>query len=387
MHGEHSTPVCLENGPRLQVAAHCHHVALRGGRVGKVESRGFRLYGHTVDCVRGASCRSRLSLAPMRALICDDYAGIDSLRVGQLPDPEPGSGSVLVQVEAVTVNFADTLMVKGEYQIRPDPPFSPGYELAGTVLDVNEARGFAPGDRVAGFAFHGGLAEQAVIDEANAVKIPDSLSADVASTLPGGYGTSYHALVDRGRLQPGETLLVLGASGGVGMAAVQIGRVLDATVIAAVSSDEKAEAALAAGAHEVIRYDQSPIRSAIDEITEGDGVDVVYDPVGGDTTEQVLRSTRWNGRLLVIGFAAGGIPSIPLNLPLLKGNSIVGVFWGRFTQEEPDRHRENFARIVELATDGSLAPIIQKTYSLDDAKAALQWVADRKAVGRVVVNP
>lgn len=323
----------------------------------------------------------------MRALICDDYAGIDSLRVGQLPDPEPGPGSVLVEVEAVTVNFADTLMVKGDYQIRPDPPFAPGYELAGTVLDANEARGLSPGDRVAGFTFHGGLAEQAVIEETNAAKIPDSLSADAASTLPGGYGTSYHALVDRGRLQPGETLLVLGASGGVGMAAVQIGRALDATVIAAVSSDEKAEAARKAGAHEVVRYDQVPIRGAIDEITEGKGLDVVYDPVGGDTTEQVLRSTTWKGRLLVIGFAAGGIPSIPLNLPLLKGNSIVGVFWGRFTQEEPDRHRQNFARIVEWAAGGKLAPIIQKTYSLDDAKAALQWVADRKAVGRVVVNP
>lgn len=323
----------------------------------------------------------------MRALICDDYAGIDSLRVGELVDPEPGPGSVLVKVEAVTVNFADTLMVKGEYQIRPDPPFAPGYELAGTVLEANDAHGFSPGDRVAGFTFHGGLAEQAVIDETNVAKIPDSLSADVASTLPGGYGTSYHALVDRGRLQPGETLLVLGASGGVGMAAVQIGRALDATVIAAVSSEEKAEAALKAGAHEVVRYDQVPIRKAIDEITEGEGIDVVYDPVGGDTTEQVLRSTSWNGRLLVIGFAAGAIPSIPLNLPLLKGNSIVGVFWGRFTREEPDRHRQNFGRIVEWAVAGKLAPIIQKTYSLDDAKAALQWVADRKAVGRVVVNP
>jgi NADPH:quinone reductase len=323
----------------------------------------------------------------MRALICDDYEGIDALRVGELPDPEPGPGSVLVDVEAVTVNFADALMVKGEYQIRPETPFAPGYELAGTVSVANDAPGFEPGDRVAGFTFHGALAEKAVVAAQNAMRIPDSLGADVASTLPGGYGTSYHALVDRGRLQAGETLLVLGASGGVGMAAVQIGSVIGARVIAAVSTDEKAEAARQAGAHDVVRYDQIPIRQAIDEATEGSGVDVVFDPVGGEITEQVLRSTRWNGRLLVIGFAAGDIPSIPLNLPLLKGNSLVGVFWGRFTQEEPERHVENFARIVEWAAEGKISPIIQMKYPLDEAQAALRWIADRKAVGRVVVLP
>lgn len=323
----------------------------------------------------------------MRALICEDYGGIDALQVGELPDPEPVPGSVLVDVEAVTVNFADTLMVKGEYQIRPETPFAPGYELAGTVSAANDAPGFEPGDRVAGFTFHGALAEKAVVAAQNAMRIPDSLGADVASTLPGGYGTSYHALVDRGRLQAGETLLVLGASGGVGMAAVQIGSVIGARVIAAVSTDEKAEAARQAGAHDVVRYDQIPIRQAIDEVTEGGGVDVVFDPVGGESTEQVLRSTRWNGRLLVIGFAAGDIPSIPLNLPLLKGNSLVGVFWGRFTQEEPERHGENFARIVEWAAEGRISPIIQMTYPLDEAQAALRWIADRKAVGRVVVLP
>lgn len=323
----------------------------------------------------------------MRALICDDYQGIESLRVGDLPDPEPEPGTVLVDVEATAVNFADTLMVKGEYQIRPDPPFAPGYELAGTVVVANRADGLSPGDRVTGFTFHGALAERAVVKAENAAKIPDSLDADIACTLPGGYGTSYHALVDRAKLTSGETLLVLGASGGVGMAAVQIGNTLGANVIAAVSSDDKAEAAIKAGADHVIRYDRDPIREAIDDVTDGEGVDVVYDPVGGDMTEKVLRSTRWGGRLLVIGFAAGDIPSIPLNLPLLKGNSVVGVFWGRFTNEEPETHRANFARIIEWAELGHLSPIIQKRYSLDDAAAALQWVADRKAVGRVVVNP
>jgi len=322
----------------------------------------------------------------MRALICDDYSGIESLHVGELPDPEPGPGTVMVEVEAVTVNFADTLMVKGQYQIRPDPPFAPGYELAGTVIEANQAPGFSPGDRICGFTFHGGLAEKAVISANNAALIPDNVDSDVASTLPGGYGTSYHALVDRARLSKGETLLVLGASGGVGMAAVQIGNVLGARVLAAVSSDEKEAAAKEAGAHAVIRYDQVPIRGAIDDLTDG-GVDVVYDPVGGEVTEQVLRSTNWNGRLLVIGFAAGDIPRIPLNLPLLKGNAIVGVFWGRFTREEPERHRENFARIIEWAGDEKIKPIIQKRYSLYDGALALQWVADRKAVGRVIVRP
>lgn len=323
----------------------------------------------------------------MKALICDDYTGIEGVRVGELADPEPGPGSLLVDVEAVTVNFADTLMVKGDYQVKPDPPFAPGYELAGTVVVANRADGFSPGDRVCGFAFHGGLAERAVILAQNAAKLPESIDSDIGATLPGGYGTSYHALVDRARLQAGESLLVLGASGGVGMAAVQIGNVMGARVIAAVSSEEKEAAARQAGAHDVIRYDTTPIRDAINQVMNGGGVDVVYDPVGGDMTEQVLRSTNWNGRLLVIGFAAGDIPRIPLNLPLLKGNSVVGVFWGRFTQEEPARHAENFRTIVEWAAEGKLSPTIQRRFSLDDGAEALQWVADRKAIGRVIVNP
>lgn len=323
----------------------------------------------------------------MRALVCHDYAaGIGGLEVGELPDPVWAPGSVLVRVEAVTVNFADTLMVQGLYQIKPDPPFAPGYELAGTVIEADPADGYKPGDRVCGFTFHGGLAEKALLLASNTARIPDNITADIASTLPGGYGTSYHALVDRARLQPGEILLVLGASGGVGMAAVQIGAALRAKVIAAVSSEEKAKAATEAGAQDVIRYDQTPLRDAITALTGG-GVDVVYDPVGGDLTEQALRSTNWNGRLLVVGFAAGDIPRIPLNLTLLKGNSLVGVFWGRFTQEEPQRHRENFATIVEWAADGRIRPVIQKKFSLDDGAAALSWVADRKAIGRVVVNP
>ena len=387
VHREHPVAISLQEGPGLEVSADSDDVAVGSARIGEVKLGGDWLHWHNQIVSEARGSRAGLSLPTMRALICDDYSGIDSLRVGELPDPAPGPGTILVEVEAVTVNFADTLMVKGQYQIRPDPPFAPGYELAGTVITANQAPDLSPGDRVCGFAFHGGLAEKAVIDANNALRIPDSIDSDTASTLPGGYGTSYHALVDRARLAEGETLLVLGASGGVGMAAVQIGDILGARVLAAVSSDEKAAAATEAGAHAVIRYDREPIRDSIDELTDGNGVDVVYDPVGGDVTEQVLRSTAWNGRLLVVGFAAGDIPQIPLNLPLLKGNAIVGVFWGRFTREEPQRHRENFAQIIDWAAEGKIQPIIHKRYPLDEGASALQWVADRKAVGRVIVNP
>ena len=323
----------------------------------------------------------------MQALICDDYQGIDALRVGELPEPSPPAGSILVQVESVVVNFADVLMVSGNYQTRPETPFAPGYEVAGTVVVANQADGFSPGDRVCGFHWYGGMAERVALIGQNASLLPETVSSDVGATIPGTYGTSYHALVDRGRLQQGEHLLVLGAAGGVGMAAVQIGKVLGAEVTAAVSSEEKAEAVLAAGAHQVIRYDQTPLRDGIDEITGGEGVDVVYDPVGGESTELALRSTAWNGRVLVIGFAAGDIPKIPLNLPLVKGNSIVGVFWGRFAMEEPARHQQNLRTLVSWFEDGKLNPLIQKTYSLEDGADALRWVAERKAVGRVIINP
>ena len=323
----------------------------------------------------------------MRALICDQYGPISDLRLGELPDPQPGPGQVLVRVEAIAVNFADTLMVKGQYQLRPDPPFAPGYEVSGTVVVANQAPGISPGDRVAGFTFYGGMAEKVVIDAQNAAVIPDSMDAVPAATLPGGYGTSYHALVDRARLVEGETLLVLGAAGGVGGAAVQIGRVLGANVIAAVSSDAKAAAAIEAGANSVIRYDQVPVREALAEQTSGAGADVVFDPVGGEMTEQVLRSTRWNGRLLVIGFAAGDIPTVPLNLTLLKGNSIVGVFWGRFTQEQPEQHMTNFRTIIEWTSAGQLNPQIDRVFSLDEGRNALTRVEQREAVGRIVVTP
>ncbi|MGB7860363.1 MAG: NADPH:quinone oxidoreductase family protein [Acidimicrobiia bacterium] len=323
----------------------------------------------------------------MQALICDDYRGIEALRVGELPDPEPGPGSLLVRVESAAVNFADTLMVNGLYQTKPPTPFAPGYEVAGTVLVANQAKGFSPGDRVCGFQWHGGIAEKIVLDSRHTGLLPDDVTSDAGCTIPGTYGTSYHALVDRARLEPDETLLVLGAAGGVGLAAVQIGKALGSTVVAAVSSEEKAAAVRVAGADHVIRYDQTPLRDGITEATDGRGVDVVYDPVGGDSTESALRSTRWGGRVLIIGFAAGDIPAIPMNLPLMKGNALVGVFWGRFADEEPNKSRGNLDLLIDWVGAGRLAPTIQRGYALTEAREAMSWVAERNAVGRVVVNP
>ncbi|HEX6945899.1 MAG TPA: NADPH:quinone oxidoreductase family protein [Acidimicrobiia bacterium] len=323
----------------------------------------------------------------MRALICDDYGGVDALRVGELPDPEVKPGTVLVRVASAVANFADTLMVAGRYQVRPEPPFAPGYELAGVVVEAGEGSGFEPGNRVCGFIPHGAMAELALIPAHNCDLLPDSLGFDEAASLPGTYGTSYHALVDRAQLQDGETLLVLGAAGGVGLAAVQIGKALGARVVAAVSSDAKADLAASSGADTVIRYDQEELRAGIDRVTGGEGVDVVFDAVGGDATEAALRSTRWNGRLLVVGFAAGDIPRIPLNLPLLKGNALVGVFWGRFTNEEPERSMENRARIIDWAANRVVVPQIGHRFTLDEGAVALGMVANREAVGRVVVKP
>ncbi|MCI0544426.1 MAG: NADPH:quinone oxidoreductase family protein [Actinobacteria bacterium] len=321
----------------------------------------------------------------MRALICDDYAGIDALRVGDLPEPTQGPGQVLVEVASVAVNYADTLMVSGRYQTRPETPFAPGYELSGAVLAG--ADGLEPGDRVCGFTWHGGMAERAAVPVTQTALLHDRIDFDTGAVLPSTYGTSYHALVDRAGLQAGETLLVLGAAGGVGLAAVQIGKTLGATVLAAVSTDEKQRLVESSGADHVIRYDRVGLRDGIAEATNDAGVDVVFDPVGGDMTESALRSTRWNGRLLVIGFASGPIPAIPLNLPLLKGTSIVGVFWGRFTSEEPERARVNLDHILELTEKGTLRPTISGRYGLDEGAKALRLVADRRSLGRVVINP
>lgn len=323
----------------------------------------------------------------MRAVICDNFDGIDALRVGEMPEPGPIPGTALVEVRAVPVNFADTLMVSGRYQMKPEFPFSPGLEFSGVVKSSDRVEGIEPGDRVCGFVGMGAMAERVVAFPGSVMKLPDAIGFEEGACIPVAYGTSYHALVDRGRLQPGETLLVLGAAGGVGLAAVEIGKLLGANVIAAVSSEEKAAAAREAGADELIRYDQTTLRDGIAEVTSGEGVDVVYDPVGGEQSELALRSTKWDGRLLVIGFASGEIPSIPLNLSLVKGNSVIGVFWGRFNIEEPERSAANNQVIMDWAAEGRLHPVVQQAFPLDQAVQALHWVAERKVIGRVVITP
>mgnify|MGYP002621954303 FL=1 len=323
----------------------------------------------------------------MRALICEEYSGIESLRVGELAEPVPTPGSALIQVEAAAVNFADSLLVAGQYQMKPDLPFAPGSEAAGRVVDTGGIPGLEEGDRVAGFTGFGAMAELALIPEHGLVRLEDATSFDEGAAIPVAYGTSYHALVDRGEVKEGETLLVLGAAGGVGLAAVQIGKKLKAHVIATVSSDEKADVARGGGADEVIRYDEIDLRKGIEEATNGAGVDVVFDPVGGEATEAALRATRWGGRLLVIGFASGTIPSIPLNLTLVKGNSIVGVFWGRHFMEDPQAEAENLATIMDWVREGSLRPHVQRSFDLEQGADALRWVAERNAIGRVIINP
>ncbi len=323
----------------------------------------------------------------MRAVICDRYDGIDALRVGELPDPVAMPGTALVEVKASAVNFADTLMVAGEYQSKPELPFVPGLEFAGVVVTGDGAGGPEPGTRVCGFVGMGAMAQRTIAYPGSMMALPDDLGFEEGAAIPVAYGTSYHALVDRAGLGEGESLLVLGGAGGVGLAAIQIGKALGARVLAAVSSEEKATAAREAGSDEILRYDEEPLRDGIARATGGGGVDVVYDPVGGEMTELAARSTKWNGRILIIGFASGDIPRLPLNLTLMKGTSVVGVFWGRFNIEEPEKSAANNEVIMGWAADGTIRPSVQRVFPLDEATEAFHWVADRRAIGRVVVTP
>ena len=322
----------------------------------------------------------------MRAVICADYVGIEGLQTGELPDPTPGPGEALIAVRAASINYPDVLMVEGKYQMRPEPPFSPGFEVAGDIVEVNGLEEYAPGDRVIAYTGHGGLAERLVASRTEMMPLPTGVDYPIGAALPIVYGTAYHALVDRAGLAASETLLVLGGAGGVGLAAVQIGKALGAHVIAAVSSEEKARVAEDNGAEATIRYELTSLRDALKEIAPG-GIDVVFDPVGGVVTETALRSLGWGGRLLIIGFASGDIPSLPTNLTLLKGAAIIGVFWGRFTQEDPARAASNFATLFQWLADGRIRPLVDASFDLDSAIDALRLVASRQAIGKLVVIP
>ncbi len=320
----------------------------------------------------------------MRAMQVADFGA--PLLLAEVPTPEPKRGEVRVSVHAAGVNFPDMLIISGRYQVRPEPPFSPGFEVAGVVSAVgSNAERFQVGDRVMGFALFGGYAEEVCIDEGAVFPLPDAVSYEHGAVTQIAYGTSYHALADRGTLTAGETLVVLGAAGGVGLAAVELGKLLGAKVIGAVGSDWKAEAVLEAGADHAINYIAEDMRERVKEITDGSGADVIYDPVGGDVTDLALRCIAWRGRLLVIGFTGGRISEIPANLLLLKGASAVGVFWGDFAERERESKERDFQWILDRIASGQLRPRISATFALEDAPEALELLAERRVVGKQVL--
>jgi NADPH2:quinone reductase len=320
-------------------------------------------------------------------VLCKELGPPDTLVVENVPSPKPAKGQVVVSVKAAGVNFPDTLIIQGKYQFKPEPPFSPGGEVAGVVKDVGEGvTGVRPGDRVIAFSTWGGFAEEMAVEADRLVPMPDGMDYAPASAFILTYGTSYHALKDRAQLKAGETLLVLGASGGVGLAAVQLGKAMGARVIAAASSDVKLAVCKDEGADELINYASDDLRARVKQITAGKGVDVIYDPVGGPYSEPALRDMAWNGRFLVVGFAAGDIPKIPLNLALLKGCSIVGVFWGAFTRNEPEHNRRNNEELMRLYLAGKVKPHIHATYPLERAAEALNEVLYKRVSGKVVLT-
>jgi NADPH2:quinone reductase len=322
----------------------------------------------------------------MKALLCPAYGSIDSLRLEDVPDPVAGAGEVRIGVRACGINFPDVLVVQGKYQFKPQLPFSPGVDVAGVVEQVGAGvTGVRVGDRVAAFTPHGGLAEKLVVDAGRILPMPEKLDFPIAACLSTAYGTTLHALRDRADLKPGESLLVLGAAGGVGLAAVQIGKRMGARVIAAASSAEKLATCKQAGADVLIDYSKEDLKERIKAETGGAGADVVYDPVGGPYTEPALRATGWNGRFLVIGFATGDIPRIPLNLVLLKGCQIVGVFWGMAMMRDPVRGRGQLEELLKWAAEGSLDLHIHARYPLERAVDALRDIEARKVQGKAVV--
>jgi NADPH2:quinone reductase len=323
----------------------------------------------------------------MRAVLCKEFGPPESLVVEEVADPTPAPGQVVIDVHACSVNFPDTLMIQNLYQFKPNLPFSPGGEVAGVVSAVGEGvTGLKNGDRVFASTGFGGLAEKVPVAATGAIPVPDGIDLVHASGFLYAYGTSLHALQDRGQLQPGETLLVLGAAGGVGLAAVELGVVMGATVIAAASTEEKLELCRQYGAKHTINYAEDDLKTRIREVTGGAGADVVYDAVGGPYSEPALRATAWNGRFLVVGFAAGDIPKIPLNLTLLKGCSVVGVFWGSFAGREPQRNQANTDLLVQWWQEGKLNPHVSETYPLEEASTAIRRLADRQAKGKIVVT-
>ena len=323
----------------------------------------------------------------MKAILCKEYGPAEKLVIDEVPSPEVNGHGVKVRVRAAGLNFPDTLIIEGKYQLKPNMPFSPGGEMSGEVIAVGDkVTRFKTGDRVAGLTGYGAFAEEVVVPEHNLLPVPDGMSDEKAAAFTMVYGTSYYALKQRANIQPGETLLVLGASGGVGLATVELGKAMGAKVIAAASSKEKLAIAKDAGAEELINYTEQPLKDAVKKLTNSKGVDVIYDPVGGDFTEQALRAMAWNGRHLIVGFAAGEIPKIPANLTLLKGCSVVGVFWGSFTQREPEASARNMMELMTLYSEGKIDPKISEVFEFEDYAKALGALTERRATGKVVLK-
>ena len=323
----------------------------------------------------------------MKALLCKQYGLPDTLVLEDVADPVPGPNQVVVDMKAAGVNFPDVLIIQNKYQFKPPLPFAPGAELAGVISAVGEGVSHLKvGDRVIGSTGHGAFAEKVLVPAARVIPIPPGVEFDVAAAFTLTYGTSYHALVNRAVLEPGETLLVLGAAGGVGLSAVEIGKALGARVIAAASTDEKLAVCREHGADATINYHTEDLRERIKALTDGKGPDVVYDPVGGHYAEPTFRSIAWHGRYLVIGFANGEIPKLPLNLPLLKEASIVGVFWGAFVAREPKIFMADLQKLFAWVAQGKLRPHISARYPLAQGVQALNDMMNRKVMGKVVVT-
>jgi NADPH2:quinone reductase len=323
----------------------------------------------------------------MRALLCKQFGPPESLVLEDVPSPQPGPGEAVIAVKAASVNFPDVLIIQDKYQLKPPLPFSPGSEMAGVVKAVGEGvTTVRPGDAVMAFIAYGAFAEEVRTDAGRLLPLPKEMDFANAAAFVLTYGTSDSALRDRAALQPGETVLVLGAAGGVGIAAIEISKALGARVIACASTADKLAVCRQHGADDTINYATENLRDRIKQITGGRGVDVVYDAVGGPYTELALRSIAWRGRLLVVGFASGEIPKIPLNLALLKGCSIVGVFWGEFTKREPKQFSEQMRRLTAWFADGTIKPHISARFPLDRAVEALQMMAARQVIGKVVIT-
>ena len=323
----------------------------------------------------------------MKAYVCREFGPVESHKVEEIEDPRAEAGQVVVNVKAAGVSFPDVLIVQGKYQFQPPFPFSPGGEIAGVISEVGEGVvDWKVGDRVIAMTGNGGIAEKVVAFEMTLMPLPETMDFKDGAAFPLNYGTTYHALKQRGQLQPGETLLVTGAGGGVGTTAIEIGKAMGARVIAAASTEEKLEIAKNLGADETINYSDGELKEKVKALTDGLGADVIYDPIGGDIFLQCMRCVNWKGRVLVIGFASGPIPEVPTNLALLKGCSIVGVFWGRFTGAEPEENSKNFDELFALHAEGKLKPQITKSYSLDDAAEAISSLEKRKATGKVVIE-